>query len=203
MQAAATLLLSGLLAVEPAVASEESAPATPTAKVGEPEIPVSRTSAAISVPPVPPPKRFETSHSIRIGDARIAYRTVAGETYLYDHSGEPIGSIFSFSYLKDGKPDPRRPIMFVFNGGPGTSTVWLHMGAFGPQRVVLDRESHPSMSRLSARRQSVILLDSTDLVFIDAVGTGSRASWPRQHGYFWGVDQDADSVAQLHRALAG
>ena len=77
-----------------------------------------------------------TSHSGVFGGQTVAYTATAGETYLLDDEGKPTASIFSFAYTKDGGEKPReRPVTFVWNGGPGSSSVWLHMGAMGPRRV--------------------------------------------------------------------
>ncbi|WP_369059507.1 hypothetical protein ABOZ73_18165 [Caulobacter sp. 73W] len=148
---------------------------------------------------VAPPVRFVTKHKTTIRGQRIDYTATAGETYLTSLNGEPTASIFSFAYVKDGPRDPRRPVMFVFNGGPGSSSLWLHMGVVGPRRVVLDREVNPSnVPPFSAGDNPDSLLDVADLVFIDPVGTGfSRPVGSGKGEDFWGVDQDADSVAQF------
>ncbi|WP_269714815.1 S10 family peptidase [Caulobacter sp. NIBR2454] len=146
-----------------------------------------------------PPVSFVTKHRTTIRGRKIDYTTTAGETYLTTLSGEPTGSIFSFAYVKDGPRDPNRPVMFVFNGGPGSASLWLHMGVVGPRRVVLDREVNPSnVPPFGVADNPDSLLDVADLVFIDPVGTGfSRAVGSGKAEDFWGVDQDADSVAQF------
>lgn len=146
-----------------------------------------------------PPVRFVTQHRTTIRGKRIDYTATAGETYLTTMTGEPTASVFSFSYVKDGPRDPSRPVMFVFNGGPGSSSLWLHMGVVGPRRVVLDREVNPSnVPPFGVASNPDSLLDVADLVFIDPVGTGfSRPVGSGKGEDFWGVDQDADSVAQF------
>ncbi len=92
----------------------------------------------------------------------------------------------------------QRPISFLYNGGPGSSSIWLHMGAFGPRRVVTTdaRPTPPPPFKLVDNAES--LLDKTDLVFIDPVGTGfSRAVGKAKDKDFWGVDQDVKSLAQF------
>ncbi|MCK5750169.1 MAG: hypothetical protein KAH44_28390, partial [Oricola sp.] len=84
------------------------------------------------------PYRSVTTHETVIGGERISYKAVSGETFLYNGAGETIGSIFSFSYFRTDAGDAsERPVMFIFNGGPGSASLWLHMGAVGPRRVAL------------------------------------------------------------------
>lgn len=163
---------------------------------------IARPKAIMSVDAeraLPAPRRFVTRHGIAPGGVALAYTAIAGETYLYDAEGAPTASIFSFSYLKDGPPQPRRPVMFVFNGGPGSASLWLHMGVVGPRRVVLDQEVDPSnVPPFGVADNPDTLLDVADLVFIDPVGTGwSRAIGKGVAKDFWGVDADADATAQF------
>lgn len=150
------------------------------------------------------PRVYESSAQITANGERIRYRVVAGETFLRDDEGHPTASIFSTAYLKDGVSDPRtRPVAFVFNGGPGSASLWLHMGVFGPKRVVLPSEppGDDGAAPFDVRDNPETLLDKADLVFIDPVGTG----WSEALGEtdpeetFWGVDEDAASVAQFIR----
>lgn len=163
-----------------------------------PGIPMSRSVAPGPMEPLPAPKRFVSHHQTVIGGRRIAYTAIAGETRLYNRASDPIGSIFSFTYLRDGA-DPDRPVLFVFNGGPGSSSLWLHMGVVGPRRVVLDQEVNPSNTPpFGVRDNPYSLLDVADLVFIDPVGTGwSRPIGKGVNADFWGVDEDADAAAQF------
>jgi carboxypeptidase C (cathepsin A) len=108
-----------------------------------------------------------------------------------DKSGpKPEASMFYTAYFRQGAPAAGRPITFLFNGGPGSSTVWLRMGAFGPVRVeTIDRRHTPSPYATVNNDQS--LLDASDLVFIDAPGTGfSRIAGKDKEKAFYGVDQD-------------
>ncbi|MCH2180911.1 MAG: hypothetical protein MK108_02805 [Mariniblastus sp.] len=142
--------------------------------------------------------RSVTQHQMQQGDQEISYRVIAGETYLRDSAGNVIGSIFSFSYLRTDVDSQDRPVVFIFNGGPGSSSVWLHL-ALGPKKVVLDKEVNPSNVppfQLSDNEDG--LLDVADLVFVDPVGTGfSRPLNGTDPKRFWGVDEDADSIAQF------
>lgn len=182
----------------PATANASGAAPAPTGADALP-IPRSRTTSADTAAPIPPPQRFVTKHTMRLRGRALSYTAIAGETYLSDARGDAIGSIFSFSYLKDGPRDPQRPVLFVFNGGPGSSSIWLHMGIVGPRRVALDREVNPSNTPpFGLVDNADTLLDVADLVFIDPVGTGwSRVIGKGTTADFWGVDEDADATAQF------
>jgi carboxypeptidase C (cathepsin A) len=153
----------------------------------------------VSFADLPAPQRFETSHQITVRGKGLRYRVVAGETYITSLFGEPIASLFSFSYFRDGPRDPSRPVLFVFNGGPGAASLWMHIGAMGPRRVVLTPEVNPSNTPpFGLEDNPLTLLDSADLVFIDPVGTGySRALGNAKPADFFGVDEDADSIARF------
>lgn len=144
------------------------------------------------------PARFVTKHAVEIGGETIRYTATAGELFLVEAAGARTGSIFSFAYVKD-PIDPSRPVIFVFNGGPGSSSLWLHMGAIGPRRVVLDSEVNPSnVPPFGVADNPHSVLDVADIVFIDPVGTGfSRAVGAGEPEDFWGVDEDANSVARF------
>jgi carboxypeptidase C (cathepsin A) len=155
--------------------------------------------------PVPEPIVSVTHHTGTFGGQRIAYTATASETYLKGPDGTPKASIFSVAYVKEPR-DPNRPVAFLFNGGPGSGSLWLHMGAFGPKRVAI-----PSDARDDGGPPFPIvdnpdsLLDATDIVFIDPVGTGfsrTRSARPRARNS-WGVTQDAKSVAEFIRIWLG
>lgn len=197
-----TLLAASALAATPALAQQAPvAPSAPpaAAQAGPFAIPMSRPTAPGPVENLPAPRRFVSKHAITVKGQKVVYTATAGETYLYNRAAEPIGSIFSFSYIRDGVKDPNRPVLFVFNGGPGSSSLWLHMGAVGPRRVVLDREVNPSnVPPFGVTDNPNSLIDVADLVFIDPVGTGwSKVIGKGTTADFWGVDEDADSVAQF------
>jgi carboxypeptidase C (cathepsin A) len=142
---------------------------------------------------------FPSEHTINIGGQSIAYKAVASTTLLKDDKGEPTASIFSIAYTRsDTKNASQRPIAFVYNGGPGSSSVWLHMGAFGPRRIVTANAAPTGSAPYRLEDNANSLLDKTDLVFIDPVGTGfSHAVGKSQDKDFWGVDQDVHSFAQF------
>src|ERR1700730_12226527 len=151
--------------------------------------------------PTPPPPKEESSateHSIKIGGQTIAYKAIAGTILLKNEKDEPQALIYSTSYIRTDVKDPARPISFIHNGGPGSASVWLHMGAFGPRRVLTpNAESTPPPPYKPADNAGT-LLDKTDMVFLDPVGTGfSHAVGKAQDKDFWGVDQDVKSLAQF------
>ena len=148
---------------------------------------------------IPPPLRSVTRHKGVFGGQTIAYTAITGETYLKDKDGKPTASIFSTSYIKDGG-GPDRPVTFLFNGGPGSGSLWLHMGAFGPKRVNIPNAKDDGAPPYPITANPDSLLDVTDLVFIDPVGTGfSKALGKTDPKTFWGVTSDAESVAQYIR----
>lgn len=149
---------------------------------------------------IPPPQVAVTRHTGVFGGQSVAYTATASETYLKADDGTARASIFSVAYVKDGV-DPNRPVTFLFNGGPGSGSVWLHMGAFGPKRVAIPSDARDDGAPpypIVANPDS--LLDVTDIVFIDPVGTGfSHALGKTDPKEFWGVTKDAESVAQFIR----
>jgi carboxypeptidase C (cathepsin A) len=152
--------------------------------------------------PTPPPPKEESSpteHSIKIGGQTIPYKAIAGTILLKNEKDEPQALIYSTSYIRtDVKDLSQRPISFIYNGGPGSASVWLHMGAFGPRRV-LTASAEPTPPAPYKLADNVnTLLDKTDMVFLDPVGTGfSRAVGKAQDKDFWGVDEDVKSLAQF------
>ncbi|UCH97403.1 MAG: peptidase S10, partial [Candidatus Aminicenantes bacterium] len=151
---------------------------------------------------IPQAKQFLTKASLVLGKKTLDYTTHAGETYIKDKKGNPCAAIFSIAYLKDGVKDPaHRPISFVFNGGPGSSSVWLHMGLLGPMRINVPSDgTDAGAPPYRVEQNPFSLLSDTDLVFIDPVGTGySRALGKSANKDFWGVDRDASSIAEFIR----
>ncbi len=170
---------------------------TPTAQQQSPEM-----KAAPAETPAPKEAKEEwsaTDHTIRIGGQTIPYKASAGTTLLTNDAGEPTGLLYSVSYTRSDVKDPStRPVAFLYNGGPGSATMWLHMGAFGPRRAstVNGEFTPPAPYRLVDNTES--LLDKTDLVFIDAMGTGySHAAGKAKEKDFYGVDEDAAAFAQF------
>ena len=148
----------------------------------------------------PEEKLVHTEHSATIGGHEIRYKATAGTILLRDEDDKPTASIFYIAYTREGVALSNRPVTFSFNGGPGSSSVWMHLGMLGPRRVRLaeDGSALPPPYRLVDNEFS--LLDETDLVFIDPVSTGySRAIPPKDAGKFHGLQEDAASVAEFIR----
>jgi len=140
-----------------------------------------------------------TRHKATIGGALIAYTASAGTLVLRDEEGKAKASMFFVAYTRDGVQDlSKRPITFTYNGGPGSSSVWLHMGAFGPRRVVLDDEGLGIAPPYRLTDNGESILDVTDLVFIDPVITGYSRPAPGENArQFHGLREDVESVGQL------
>ena len=140
-----------------------------------------------------------TEHTIRLGGQTIPYKATAGFTLLKNEKGDPTGLMYSVAYTRtDVKDLTTRPISFLYNGGPGSATMWLHMGAFGPRRAwtVDGTFTPPAPYKLVDNSES--LLDKSDLVFIDAMGTGySHAVCKAQDKDFYGIDEDVESFGQF------
>jgi carboxypeptidase C (cathepsin A) len=133
----------------------------------------------------------------------LKYTAVVGEIYLRDEDGQPTASVFSVSYFKDeDKQRESRPITFLFNGGPGSTAVWLHLGAFGPKRIPIGNDPvSPEGPPYKLVANSETLLWQSGLVFVDPIGTGySRALVEANDQDYWGVDEDATSMADFIRA---
>jgi carboxypeptidase C (cathepsin A) len=152
-------------------------------------------------PAEPKEELVKTQHTLTINGQKLDYTAVAGTILLRDNEDKPTAAIFYIAYTKDDVRDlAHRPVTFSFNGGPGSSSVWLHLGLLGPRRVLLkdDGTSSPPPYKLVDNEFS--LLDETDLVFIDPVSTGfSRAVKPDDAKKFHSVESDLHSVAGFIR----
>jgi len=184
-----TLGQARLVAVQAQEPSKEAAPKA-EAKPAETKAP---EAAA------PKEESSVTDHTIRIGGQTIPYKATASTTLLKDEKGEPTATIFSIAYTRtDAKDLTQRPVAFIYNGGPGSASLWLHMGAFGPRRVVTQNAAPTGPGPYQLVENANCLLDEADLVFIDPVGTGfSRPAGKAQNKDFWGIDQDVKSLAQF------
>ncbi len=142
-----------------------------------------------------------TSHQATIGGRALRYTVTAQTTVLENDEGEPSAEMFSTAYTLEGVSDPgQRAVTFVFNGGPGSSSVWLHMGTIGPRRVLMSEEGEALPPPGSIQDNPHSWLDLTDLVFIDPVGTGfSKPIGDVEQSEYSGVKQDAQSVAEFIR----
>lgn len=141
--------------------------------------------------PVPPERTSVTHHDLTLNGGVIHYTATAGTLLIRDKDEKPYGSIFYVAYTKDGADPNTRPVTFLYNGGPGSATLWLHMGSVGPMRVVTDSPAATGPAPYKLVPNQYSLLDKTDLVFIDAPLTGySRAVGKATRKDFAGVDQD-------------
>jgi carboxypeptidase C (cathepsin A) len=142
-----------------------------------------------------------TKHQIKLGAKVLNYTVTAGRMPLRDDKGNIEAQVFFMAYTLDSPaPVAKRPLMFSFNGGPGSASVWLHLGALGPRRVKMEDDGWMPASpyRLVDNDQS--WLEFTDLVFIDPVGTGfSRATTAELGKKFWGLQGDIQSVGEFIR----
>jgi carboxypeptidase C (cathepsin A) len=140
-----------------------------------------------------------TRHEIRTGGAVLRYTATAGYMPMKDESGKLKANIFYVSYVKDGG-GARRPVTYTFNGGPGSSSVWLHMGAVGPKRVVMADDGQPLPPPYRLVDNEASWLAFTDLVFIDPVTTGfSRPAPGEKPEQFHGVEEDVQWVGDFIR----
>ncbi|MDN5882931.1 MAG: hypothetical protein L0H37_11240, partial [Nitrosospira sp.] len=150
---------------------------------------------------VPPPVFAVTHHSLRVNGDTVRFTATAGSLILRNAKQQPTASMFFVSFSKNAVRDQgERPITFLYNGGPGSASLWLELGAFGPRRVLTsdDKATPPAPYTLAANDYS--LLDKSDLVFIDAPGTGfSRIVGVGKPEDFYSVDKDAQAFAQFIR----
>jgi len=141
--------------------------------------------------PIPPETKSETKHDWTAGGHNIHYTATAGNLLIRDENDKANGSIFYVAYTEDGAPAKSRPVTFLYNGGPGSATIWLHMGSVGPIRVVTKSPEASGPAPFEWVQNEYSLLDKTDLVFIDAPLCGfSRAVGKGTAKDFAGVDQD-------------
>ncbi len=148
--------------------------------------------------PVPLELSSVTKHQARIGGQTINYTATAATTILRSDEGEPKATFFFVAYTKDGVSDPAaRPVSFVYNGGPGSASMFTHMG-LGPKRVHLTDDGYGMPAPYAVVENGDSFLDATDLVFIDAVGTGySRPAPGENPAQFYGIVQDANIFADF------
>jgi carboxypeptidase C (cathepsin A) len=202
------------LAAASSMAAAPAAPDSPDKKADEPEKP-----EVGKFEPFRAESKVSTG-SVTIGGQAIGYQAIAGTLVIHPRDWDDVprdpkaekeasaaqgdepknptaeASMFYVAYFKNGGGP--RPVTFFYNGGPGSSTVWLHMGAFGPRRIVTSTDAHTPAAPYSIVNNSASLLDATDLVFIDAPGTGfSRITGKDKEKAFFGVDQDAYAFAEF------
>ncbi len=205
-----TLLLLAVFAASPRPAGAATARARADAKAAaKPACPEGAAPC-----PIFKPEEVQSQGSVVVRGRSISYEAHAGTLVVHpkdwddiprnapkDEKGKPRpspeASMFYVAYFERGA-GPARPLTFLFNGGPGSSSVWLHMGAFGPRRVVTADDSHTPAAPYKVVDNADSLLDASDLVFVDAPGTGfSRVAGKGASKAFFGVDQDANAFADF------
>jgi carboxypeptidase C (cathepsin A) len=140
-----------------------------------------------------------THHQLALGGKALKYTATAGRLLLKPENGPTEAAIFFTAYTLDGEDARTRPATFVFNGGPGTSTAWLHMGAFGPKKIKLDKDGGVPAPPYQTIDNPDTLLDQTDLVFIDAPGTGYSRVRPDLTKKFYNITGDTDAFYRFIR----
>jgi len=161
-------------------------------------------------------KSVVTSHSVQLGGRAIGYKATAGTLLIRDDKGKPDASVFYIAYTADGERDAsKRPLTFLYNGGPGSASIWLHMGSYGPVRIVTSSPDPTAPAPYNVVPNPDSLLDKSDLVFVDAIGTGYSKGLSKDeksdkgdkggdkdkddnpNKRFWGTDQDIDAFGRF------
>jgi carboxypeptidase C (cathepsin A) len=151
--------------------------------------------------PVEETPPIETAHEIRLNGEVLQYKVTTGRMPIRKDTGEIEGEIFYMAYTREGAVEgDSRPLTFSFNGGPGSSSVWLHLGMLGPRRVPMLADGGMPAPPYRLVDNEHTWLDLTDIVFIDPVGTGfSRPATPEKGKDFWGLEEDIRSVGEFIR----
>jgi carboxypeptidase C (cathepsin A) len=186
----------------PAEKAAETAPQTET----PPERPATREASGdrdkdkeehydmTEVPPV------VTHHQITVDGRPLKYTATAGRLPIKRGDGKIEAEMFYLAYTLDGQDTSKRPLTFAYNGGPGSASIWLHMGALGPRRVVLQADGFMPPAPYRMEDNPYTLLDKSDLVLVDAIGTGfSRAADAELFKKFWGVKGDIEAFSEFIR----
>jgi len=200
--------------------SQPSAPAkSKNAKTEKQAEKATEPAKAEATPPAPVPEKTETAdkdkeekfdvsevapivthHQTTVDGKPLRYTATAGRLPIKRADGKIEAEMFFVAYTLDGQDASKRPITFAFNGGPGSASIWLHMGALGPKRVVLQPTGFMPPAPYKMEDNAYTLLDRTDLVLIDAIGTGfSRAANAELSKKFWGVKGDIEAFSEFIR----
>jgi carboxypeptidase C (cathepsin A) len=147
---------------------------------------------------VPEVLHFESGHSVKVGGKTIKFTATAGTLEMKNAEGDPIAHFGYTAYVQKDVDKGTRPILFAYNGGPGSASLWLHMGILGPQRTVVEDTAFTSAGPFKRVNNMYSILDQADIVMIDPVGTGfSRPVGEAKGEDFWGVDKDIQSVSNF------
>jgi carboxypeptidase C (cathepsin A) len=157
-----------------------------------------------ATPETPAPRKFVSEHRLQAGGTDISYTATAEDIQIKGSDGKPTADFFAISYMKSGVARPEdRPITFVYNGGPGSASIFLHFGLVGPKTIDIPSDaSDPGAAPYRLKDNPWTILRATDLVFVDPVGTGfSKPLGDKKGADFWGYNEDADSVAEFIRTF--
>jgi carboxypeptidase C (cathepsin A) len=172
----------------------EPTPPQPEPKAGDDKDKKEEHYDMTEVPPV------VTHHQITVDGKTLKYTATAGRLPIKRGDGKIEAEMFFVAYTLDGLDASKRPLTFAFNGGPGSSSIWLHMGALGPRRVVLNPEGFLLPAPYRIEDNPYTLLDKSDIVLVDAIGTGfSRAETAEVMKKFWGVKGDIEAFGEFIR----
>jgi carboxypeptidase C (cathepsin A) len=186
LRVCALAILASSFLCFPSLAQETHPPAQPPAAGSE-----QHKDSDKDAIPIPPEKPVATHHELSLNGKALKYTATAGTLVIRDEDDKPYGSIFYVAYTLDGSEARTRPVSFLYNGGPGSASLWLHMGSFSPVRITTDSPNPTAGPPFKLVPNEYSLLDKSDLVFIDAPLTGySRAVGKATPKDFTGVDQD-------------
>jgi carboxypeptidase C (cathepsin A) len=149
------------------------------------------------------PADAQSRRAVTVGERRLEYTATAGTLPLTGAKGEPTANVFYVAYALQGAA-PERPVSFVFNGGPGAASAFLHLGAMGPRVVTFKSDGSAPVLPVELADNPDTWLDATDLVFVDPVATGysrSIAGTDEADRAFFGIDKDADALAEFVRVF--
>jgi len=194
---AAMAILSPFASVPAQVQAAAQTPAPSTAQTPAPSSGTPQTDDGDARGPVA--EIAQTSeHVLRLGAKSIGYKATAGTLTLRADDGDPTASMFYVAYtVEPAKDAAQRPVTFLFNGGPGSASLWLNIGGFGPLRARTATPHATPPAPYTFEANNGTLLDKTDLVFLDAIGTGySRVLGNAKYSQFWSVDGDVDAFAR-------
>lgn len=144
--------------------------------------------------------KYESDHVLHLNGQEIPYHSVCEDNFFYDQEGKPVATMYSYAYFRSDVEDPsRRPVLFAYNGGPGSASLWMHLGLMGPRRVKLPDELHlPTVPPFELEDNPNCLLDICDVVIIDMVGTGlSRLFNQEAKEEFYDSDKDIRQLAMV------
>src|SRR5579863_4065223 len=171
----------------------------------QPGEPPTATAGEEKPAPIPPETNSTTDHELSLDGKQVPYSATAGTLIINGDDEKPYGSVFYVAYTLRGVSDLRaRPVTFLYNGGPGSASLWLHMGSVGPVRVVTASPEPTGAGPYQLVANQYSILDKTDLVFVDAVGTGfSRPVAKATIKNFAGTDQDVQAFSRFIQRYVG